>query len=200
MISIALILFALFCGSLPFSLWIGKIFLGLDIRQFGDGNPGATNVFRAGNNLIGLFALMLDISKAAAPVGLAYYSLDIRGFPMLLIAIAPLLGSVFSPFLGFKGGKSIATALGVWIGLTIWKASLPGVLAALIGVVLFTPPGWSVMLGLGGILVTLLLWLPDPLLIWVWVFQTLILAWTHRDDLHHTPKLRSRLSKENPEK
>lgn len=199
MTSIALILFAFFCGSLPFSVWLGKIFLGLDIRQFGDGNPGATNVFRAGNNLIGLFALMLDISKAAAPVGLAYYSLDIRGFPMLLIAIAPLLGSVFSPFLGFKGGKSIATALGVWIGLTIWKASLPGVLAALIGVVLFTPPGWSVMLGLGGILATLLLWLPDPLLIWVWVFQLIILAWTHRDDLHHTPKLRSRLSK-NPEK
>jgi glycerol-3-phosphate acyltransferase PlsY len=200
MISIAMILFAFLCGSLPFSVWLGKIFLGLDIRQFGDGNPGATNVFRAGNNLIGLLALMLDISKAAAPVGLAYYSLDIRGFPMLLIAIAPLLGSVFSPFLGFKGGKSIATALGVWIGLTIWKASLPGVLAALIGVVLFTPPGWSVMLGLGGILVTLLLWLPDPLLIWVWVFQLIILAWTHRDDLHHAPKLRLRSSKENPKK
>ncbi len=197
MTSIALILFAFFCGSLPFSVWLGNIFLGLDIRQFGDGNPGATNVFRAGNNLIGLFALMLDISKAAAPVGLAYYSLDIRGLPMLLIATAPLLGSVFSPFLGFKGGKSIATALGVWIGLTIWKASLPGVLAALIGVVLFTPPGWSVMLGLGGILATLLLWLPDPLLIWVWVFQLIILVWTHRDDLHHTPKLRSRLSKKS---
>lgn len=195
MTSLALILLAFFCGSLPFSLWIGKLFLGVDIRQFGDGNPGATNVFKAGNNFAGLIALILDISKAAAPVGLAYYKLDIRGFTMLLIAIAPLLGSVFSPFLGFRGGKSIATAFGVWIGLTIWKASLPGVLVALIGILMFTPPGWSVMLGLGGIMVVLMLWLPDPLLIWVWVFETVILAWTHRDDLRQAPKLRPWLSK-----
>lgn len=195
MTSLALILLAFFCGSLPFSLWIGKLFLGVDIRQFGDGNPGATNVFKAGNSFAGLIALILDISKAAAPVGLAYYKLDIRGFTMLLIAIAPLLGSVFSPFLGFRGGKSIATAFGVWIGLTIWKASLPGVLVALIGILMFTPPGWSVMLGLGGIMVVLMLWLPDPLLIWVWVFETVILAWTHRDDLRQAPKLRPWLSK-----
>lgn len=169
--------------------------MGVDVRQFGDGNPGATNVFKAGNNFAGLIALILDISKSAAPVGLAYYKLDIRGFPMLLIAIAPLLGSVFSPFLGFKGGKSIATAFGVWIGLTIWKASLPGVLVALIGVLMFTPPGWSVMFGLGGILVVLMLWLPNPLLIWVWVFETVILAWTHRDDLRQAPKMRPWLSK-----
>lgn len=195
MVSPALILLAFFFGSLPFSVWLGKFFLGVDVRQFGDGNPGATNVFKAGNHLVGLLALILDISKAAAPVGLAYYNLNIRGAPMLLIAIAPILGHAFSPFLSFRGGKAIATAFGVWIGLTIWKASLAGVVAALIGIVLFTPHGWSVMLALAGILIILLIWLPDPLLIWVWVAEILIMAWTHRSDLRQAPQLRPWLLK-----
>lgn len=93
---------------------------------------------------------MLDISKAAIPVGLAYFNLGIRGVPMFLIAIVPVFGHAFSPFLGFRGGKAISTALGVWIGLTIWKASLVGVIAVLIGNALFTPPGWAVMFALGG--------------------------------------------------
>lgn len=160
------------------------------MRQFGDGNPGATNVFRAGGKFVGLLALLLDISKAAAPVGLAYHNLNIRGAPMLLIALAPVFGHAFSPFLGFRGGKALAAALGVWIGLTIWKASLPGVIAALIGILLVIPPGWSVMFALGGILIGLLIWLPDPLLFWVWIIETLLLVWTHRTDLSHTPQFR----------
>ena len=123
MLSIALIPLAFLCGSIPFSVWLGKILLGLDVRKLGDGNPGAANAFRTGNKLIGLLVLLLDISKAAAPVGWAYFNLEIRGIPMLLIAVAPILGHVFSPFLGFRGGKALATALGVWIGLTIWKLS-----------------------------------------------------------------------------
>ena len=183
MVSIALIPFAFLCGSLPFSVWLGKILLGLDVRKFGDGNPGAANAFRTGNKLVGLLVLLLDISKAAAPVGWAYFNLGIRGIPMLLIAVAPILGHVFSPFLGFRGGKALATALGVWIGLTIWKLSLPAVVGALIGITLFTPPGWSAMLALGGILAVLLIWLPDPLFLTVWFSEVLILAWTHRLDL-----------------
>jgi glycerol-3-phosphate acyltransferase PlsY len=190
MISIALVLLAFLSGSLPFSVWLGKRFLRIDVRHVGDGNPGAANVFNAGSKLVGLLALMLDVSKAAVPVGLAYFNLDIRGVPMYLIAIAPILGHIFSPFLGFRGGKAIATALGVWIGLTIWKASLAGVIAAVIGISLFTSPGWAVMLALCGILVTLLLWLPDPLLWFVLASEILILAWTHRTDLSHRPRIR----------
>ena len=195
MVSIAVISLAFLCGSLPFSVWLGKILLGLDVRKFGDGNPGAANAFRTGNKLVGLLALLLDISKAAAPVGWAYFNLDIRGIPMLLIAIAPILGHVFSPFLGFRGGKALATALGVWIGLTIWQLSLPAVVGALIGITLFTSPGWSVMLALGGILAVLLTWLPDPLLLGVWFSEVLILAWTHRRDLHQGIHLRPWVTK-----
>ena len=180
---IALVLLAFFCGSLPFSVWAGKFLLDRDVRQYGDGNPGAASVFKAGSKLAGLLVLMLDISKAAAPVGLAYFNLNIRGAAMYLIAIAPVLGHVFSPFLGFRGGKGIATVLGVWIGLTLWKVPLAGVIAAVIGNVLFTPPGWAVMLALAAMLAVLVTWLPDPLLLLVWFSETLILAWTHRDDL-----------------
>jgi len=181
--SIAVIALAFFCGSLPFSVWLAKIFLGVDVRKVGDGNPGAANAFRSGNKLLGLIVLLLDISKAAAPVGFAYFNLQMRGFPMLLVAVAPILGHAFSPFLAFRGGKALATALGVWIGLTIWKLSLPAIIGVTIGIILFTPPGWSVMLAMISILAVILVWLPDPLLIAIWLFEVLFLAWTHRKDL-----------------
>jgi acyl phosphate:glycerol-3-phosphate acyltransferase len=195
MLWVPLVFIAFLCGSLPFSVWLGKLFLGVDVRQYGDGNPGAANVFKSGSKTVGLLALMLDVAKAAAPVGLSYYNLDIRRIPMYLIAIAPVLGHVFSPFLRFRGGKAIAVTLGVWIGLTIWKASLVGVIGTVIGITLMTSSGWAVMLGMAGILMTLLIWMPDPLLLLVWASQTLILIWTHRSDLLQRPYLRPWLTK-----
>jgi glycerol-3-phosphate acyltransferase PlsY len=195
MLTVAMILFAFVSGSFPFSFWLGKLLLGVDVRQYGDGNPGAANVFRSGNKSIGLLALILDVSKAAVPVGLSYYNLGIRGIPMYFIAIAPILGHIFSPFLGFHGGKAIAVSLGVWIGLTIWKASLVGVIGTVVGIALITSSGWAVLLGLAMILIALLLWIPEPLLLMVWVSETLILAWTHRYDLRQRPALRPWLTR-----
>jgi len=192
---VVMVFIAFLCGSLPFSVWLGKLFVGVDVRQYGDGNPGSANVFRAGNKVVGLAALLLDVAKGAAPVGLSYYTLGIRGIPMYLIAIAPILGHVFSPFLKFRGGKAIAVSLGVWIGLTLWKASLVGVIFTVIGIAVMTPPGWSVMLGMGAILVSLLIWMPDPLLLVTWASQTLILAWTHQSDLRKKPHMRPWLEK-----
>ena len=192
---VALVLIAFLCGSLPFSVWLGKLFLKVDVRQYGDGNPGAANVFRSGSKIIGVFALILDVAKAAAPVGFSYFNLGIRGIPMYFIAIAPILGHVFSPFLGFRGGKAISVSLGVWIGLTLWKASLVGVIGTVVGITLMTSSGWAVMLGMVAILMTLLIWLPEPLLLMVWVSETLILVWTHRQDLRQKPHLRNWLAK-----
>lgn len=195
MISVAMVLIAFVSGSFPFSVWLGKLFLRVDVRKVGDGNPGAANVFRSGSKGIGLLALLLDVSKAAIPVGISYYNLGIRGIPMYFIAIAPILGHVFSPFLGFHGGKAIAVSLGVWIGLTIWKASLLGVIGTIVGITLMTSSGWAVVSGLLMILLALLLWMPDPLLFMVWLSETLILVWTHRDDLRQRPVLRPWLKK-----
>jgi acyl phosphate:glycerol-3-phosphate acyltransferase len=187
---LALVLIAFLCGSLPFSVWLGRLFLGLDVRRFGDGNPGAANVFKSGGRVAGLLALVLDVSKAAVPVGLAYYNLGIRGLSMALIAIAPVLGHAFSPFLGFRGGKALATVLGTWIGLTLWKVSLAAVVGVLIGMALFTTAGWAVMLALAVMVGVIMVWLPDPLLLLVWAGEVLILVWTHRMDLACLPRLR----------
>jgi glycerol-3-phosphate acyltransferase PlsY len=180
---------AFFCGSLPFSVWLSQIFLGVDVRQYGDGNPGATNVFRAGSPLLGLITLLLDISKAAIPVGLSYANLNLRGLPMIVIALAPILGHMFSPFLRFKGGKALATALGVWIGLTIWRASLPAVVGVLVGTMILSTSGWGVMFAMGIILLFSILWSANPLLWWIWLGQTLLLGWSHREDLKHLPSV-----------
>jgi hypothetical protein len=74
--------------------------------------------------------------------------------------------------------------------LTFWKASLAGVVSVAIGIALFTSPGWAVMLGLAGILTSLLLWMPDTLFLWVLLSETFILIWTHRTDLSHPPHIR----------
>jgi glycerol-3-phosphate acyltransferase PlsY len=188
--ALALVLLSFLCGSLPFSVWLGGILHGTDVRRFGDGNPGATNAYRAGGAATGLLVLMLDVSKAAAPVGLAYYSLGYRGLPMLLIATAAVLGHVFSPFLGFRGGKGLAVVLGVWIGLTRWRMPLPMLLLVLFWSAMLDAAGWAVMLTLAGMLVILVAWMPDPLLLVVLAGQVIILAWTHRADLRGRPHLR----------
>lgn len=188
--SLFYILIAYLCGALPFSVWMGKLFLDRDVRQYGDGNPGATNVFRAGNKMVGLTALLLDIGKAAAPVGWCYNNVGVRGLPMFLIAMAPVIGHAYSPFLKFRGGKALATAFGVWIGLTLWKASLPGLIGALVGIVFLTPHGWAVILALAAILFTLVVWLPNPLFFSVWAAQCALLVWKHRTDLRQRPQLR----------
>jgi glycerol-3-phosphate acyltransferase PlsY len=188
---------AYLCGSLPFSVWLPKLFARADVRQYGDGNPGATNAFRAGGKLVGLLALLLDVSKAAAPVGWAYFNMGYRGWPMFLIATAPVLGHAFSPFLRFQGGKALAVAFGAWIGLTLWKLSLPALFLVLIWRKIIDVDGWAVMLALGTLLIIILLWLPEPLFIAVLAGQVLILGWKHRDDLRQKPHLRPWLARGN---
>jgi glycerol-3-phosphate acyltransferase PlsY len=120
-----------------------------------------------------------------------------------LIAVAPILGHVFSPFLGFRGGKALATALGVWIGLSTWKLSLPAVVGVMVGTAFFTPSGWSVMIGLSAILAAILIWLPEPLFISIWIAEVIILVWTHRHDLgqgiHLRPWLQKGISPRKPD-
>jgi glycerol-3-phosphate acyltransferase PlsY len=102
---------------------------------------------------------------------------------------------MFSPFLGFKGGKALASALGVWIGVSAWQLSIPAVAGVVAGIVILTSAGWAVMLAMGFILISLLLWFPQPLFFWIWVAVTLLLAWTHRYDLRKPPEIHPRILK-----
>lgn len=177
-------------GSLPFSVWLGRL-KGKDVRAVGDQNPGAINAFRAGGKWIGLAVLLLDISKAAAPIGLAYYEFGWRGAKMIPIAIAPMLGHAYSPFLGFKGGKAIATALGVWIGLTLWKVPLVAVSSLTLFYLWLRNSGWSLLFTLGVVGVYLGFFLPDRVFLTVLVLQTALLMWKHRQDLRQPLRRKS---------
>ena len=97
-------------GSIPFGLILTKIFLKKDIRKIGSGNIGATNVLRSGNKTIGYLTLVLDILKAIIPVlYIKYY------FPELIYisSLSVFLGHVFPIWLKFKGGKGVATYVGI---------------------------------------------------------------------------------------
>ena len=188
MTAIFLIIISFLLGSLPFSVWITRL-TGKDPRTVGDKNPGATNALKAGGKWVGLVVLFLDISKAAVPVGVAYQLLEIRGWEMSAMSIAPLLGHAFSPFLNFKGGKAVATALGVWIGLTIWDVPLIALTGIVIWFLLLKHSGWAVLLTLVCIGIYLFLVRPDPLLFWILGLQFALLTVTHYDDLKRSPKV-----------
>jgi glycerol-3-phosphate acyltransferase PlsY len=104
-------LVAFWIGALPFGYWLGRL-RGIDIRQYGSGNIGATNVFRVLGAKAALATLLLDALKGWLPtftVLLATHS----DFQALLVGAGAILGHTFSPFMGFRGGKGIATGLGV---------------------------------------------------------------------------------------
>lgn len=116
---ISLILFgAYLLGSIPSAVWIGKAFYGIDVREFGSGNAGATNTFRVLGKKAGFPVLIIDILKGAAAVALAYLvnmSTEGNDFINLQLAlgVAVLVGHIFPVFAGFRGGKGVATILGV---------------------------------------------------------------------------------------
>ncbi len=103
-------------GSIPFGLILTKIFLKKDIRDIGSGNIGATNVLRTGNKLIGYLTLALDITKAIIPV--IYVKIN---FPELIYiaSLCAFLGHVFPIWLKFKGGKGVATYVGILFSINI---------------------------------------------------------------------------------
>lgn len=108
-----LLLFGYWAGAVPFGVLIAK-WLGVDIREHGSGNIGATNVTRVLGPVPGAIVLVLDALKGAVPTWLA---IRYSGEPWTVMAtgLAAILGHCFSPFLEFRGGKGVATALGVFL-------------------------------------------------------------------------------------
>ena len=185
---------AFFIGSLPFSVWIGQATTGKDIRKYGDHNPGATNVMRAGSRVGFLLAMALDISKGALVVGLAYQIWGIQDWRIIPITLAPVAGHAFSPFLKGKGGKALATAFGVWIGLTIWSLSLAALGLLIFWRLIVRPPGWALLLTLLSLALVIAIWFQDPIFMIVLALQSLILLSKESGDLQQRPSLRHRRS------
>jgi glycerol-3-phosphate acyltransferase PlsY len=144
---------AYFLGSIPFGYLLVRFFRKLDIRGVGSGNIGATNVVRSGAKGLGILTLLLDLGKGLAAVLLAF-NLAARSGAMdrahaydlaVLCGVAAVCGHVFPVWLKFKGGKGVATALGVFLGL------LPLAAVSLLGVFVVVV-WWSRYISLGSIL------------------------------------------------
>ena len=103
-------------GSIPFGFMLTKIFLKKDIRDIGSGNIGATNALRTGNKLLGYATLILDITKAILPV--LYVKFNYPDY-IFIAALSTFLGHVFPIWLKFKGGKGVATYVGILFSINL---------------------------------------------------------------------------------
>ena len=110
-------------GSVPTAVWVGQIFYGIDVREYGSGNAGATNTFRVLGKKAGIPVLIIDILKGACAVMMArLFAGDMPTEELLVnfqlsLGIAALLGHIFPVYAGFRGGKGIATLLGIMIAI-----------------------------------------------------------------------------------
>ena len=120
--TLLLILLAYLLGSIPFGLLLARMFAKADVRQAGSGNIGATNVARVAGALAGMLTLIFDTAKGAFGVWLAGHFTGHNAAMMMLAGIAALLGHCYPLWLGFKGGKGVAVALGVFLALSPFAA------------------------------------------------------------------------------
>ena len=184
---------AFWLGACPFSVWIGRWFLGKDIRGYGDGNPGAANVFRAGGRKSGCLAVILDVAKGVPFVVLAH---TFFGFPIVVVmavALSAILGHAFSPVLRLRGGKSVAVTFGVLLALPQHEMLITFAVFMFLGFLFIEIDAWTVMLGPAGSLVYLVSTKGSS---WESLFMLcvlVILAVKHFDDLKTVPRLRGRL-------
>lgn len=122
-VNILALLFAYLIGSIPTAVWLGKYFHGMDIREHGSGNAGATNTFRIFGKKLGIIVLIIDVLKGWIAVKLFYVlyesgqSVDELFNLKIRLGICALLGHVFPIYVGFKGGKGVATLLGIILAL-----------------------------------------------------------------------------------
>ena len=165
-------------GSIPFGLILTKIFLKKDIRELGSGNIGATNVLRTGNKKIGYLTLILDVLKAVIPV--IYIKIN---FPELVYisSLSVFIGHVFPIWLKFKGGKGVATYVGILFSINYFL----GIIFVISWLIIFFISKYS---SLGSILSTLVI----PIFIFLnssyenqyfFIIMFVLILYTHRENV-----------------
>ena len=180
MLEVLWIALAYVLGSVPWGLVIARTFCGLDPRESGSRNTGATNVARLCGFKWGVVTLLCDVLKGAVPVWLAF---RVNASPVFvsIVALACVLGHVFSCFMKFRGGKAVATSIGVFLPLAFWQLLAASVLCLLVI--------WrSGFVSLGSL--TLVTALPVALAVsgqWTWLPLTLgvwaVVVWKHRENI-----------------
>ena len=180
----ALVLAAYLAGSIPTSFIIGKIFHGIDLREHGSGNLGATNAFRVLGARSALPVVLVDMAKGLVPVWLFPTWMAVGFGWTLAFAAAAILGHMFSVWVGFRGGKGIATSAGAFLALAPW--AVLGGLLLWIGVTFVT--GYvSVGSIVTAALLPVLVWLTphtgDMALVWFAVGLAAVVTWAHRANI-----------------
>jgi len=148
---IVALLFSYLVGAIPFGLLFSRM-VGKDVRKEGSGNIGATNVNRVLGKKLGILTLLCDVTKGFLPVFVASIMLpegDNRLLYIGLCGLAAVLGHMFSIYLGFKGGKGVATALGVFLFFSPWSIAIALVVfVAVVGISGFVSAGSLAAAGL----------------------------------------------------
>ena len=165
-------------GSIPFGLILTKIFLKKDIREIGSGNIGATNALRTGNKLIGYSTLILDVLKAVIPV--LYVKIN---FPdaVHISALFTFIGHVFPVWLKFKGGKGVATYVGILFSLNI----IFGLIFCICWLIIFFISKYSSLASLIGSLSipVYILILEDLENVFFYAIMFILIFFTHRENI-----------------
>ena len=175
-----LLIAAYLLGSIPTGLLLAKA-AGVDIRATGSGNIGATNVYRTLGRSVGVLTLVGDCLKGLLPVLLARY-LQLPDLWVAAIGLAAFMGHVYTIFLGFKGGKGVATALGVFLGIS--PMSVGGAVLLFVAIV-----WWSRFVSLGSIsaaaVMPLLVAMLDrrPPMVLMTVIVAGLVVWKHRENI-----------------
>ncbi len=164
-------------GSIPFGYLFTKILLKKDIRNVGSGNIGATNVLRTGNKSLGYLTLVLDIAKAVVPV--IYIKFN---YPDLVYisALCAFLGHLFPIWLKFKGGKGVATFVGILISINIYYAVVFGT----IWILTFLISKYSSLSSLfASISIPIYLYIIDQGNIIFFIIMFVLIFYTHRENI-----------------
>jgi len=130
-VGIILVVAAYLSGAVPWGVVLGRAFAGVDVRQYGSKSTGATNALRVLGKKFSIAVLVLDVSKGVLPVVVGR-ALDVPGWAIGLAAVAAVVGHCWSPYIGFAGGKGVATGGGAAIALFPWLLILLPVVIAIV--------------------------------------------------------------------
>jgi acyl phosphate:glycerol-3-phosphate acyltransferase len=190
--TILLALAAFGLASIPFSLLIGRWFLGKDIRDYADGNPGAANVFRAGGQKTGYLAVCLDVGKGVPVVFLANSLFQLPGPALVAVAVSAILGHAFSPFLHWHGGKAVAVTFGVLLAMPQHELLLVFIVFTVLGFLFIEVDAWAVIFGATGSLAYIFFTRGSSAETLLMVSILILLAIKHFEALHTFPGFKGR--------
>ena len=179
-----------FSASIPWSLIIGFIFSKQDIRTIGDKNPGGTNTLKLAGIKVGLIAITLDILKSFFPIYFAIiFGFD--GFQLAILCFAAISGSIFSPFLRFNGGKSLAVSCGIWMAIS---SGMIGPLICLIMAfshLIQKTHLWTILSGWLGILIWVLIFSLSIEYVVIFIINFILVMFKHKNEFNQKIILRN---------